>query len=161
MKNKLLDHGLSEKVVDEILAVFTLYKQSLAALSKPAGKQELDDHISEIISLTNKLSKRLGKLTRMEIQLLDRNCFPGVFQLQIGLNRLNFSAKQLKGQHFRSARRPFLLELAANVRDVFNQNGIPFTMYKKDKISTTLNILLESDPDSDLGFNLLRKLLKV
>jgi len=160
MKNKLLDHGLSEKVVDEILAVFTLYKQSLAALSKPAGKQELDDHISEIISLTNKLSKRLGKLSRMEKQLLDRNCFPGCFQLQIGLNRLNFSAKEIKGQHFRSARRPFLLELASNVRDVLDQNGIPITIYKKNTLPEILNILLESDPDSEKGLNLLRQLPK-
>jgi len=161
MKNKLLDLGLSEKVVDEILSAFELYEKSCMALSKPKGKQEFADHISEIISLAGKLSKRLGKLTRMERQLLDRKCFPGVFQLQVGLNKLNFSAKEIQGHHFRSARRPFLLELASNVKDVFDRNGIPFTMYKKDKISTTLNILLESDPDSDLGFNLVRKMMKL
>ena len=161
MKSELLDLGLSEKVVNEILAVFALYEQSLAALSKPAGKQELDDHMSDIISLTGKLSKRLGKLTRMERQLLDRNCFPMVFQLQVNLTRLNFSAKEIKGHHFRSARRPFLLELASNVRDILDQNGIPITIYKKNTLPDILNILLESGPDSDLGFNLVRKMMKL
>jgi hypothetical protein len=160
MKNKLLDLGLSEKVVDEILSAFELYEKSCMALSKPKGEQDFDDHISEIVSLSGKLSKRLGKLTRMEKQLLDRNCFPGCFQLQIGLNRLNFSAKEIKGQHFRSARRPFLLALASNVRDILDQNGIPITIYKKNTLPEILNILLESDPDSEKGLNLLRQLPK-
>jgi hypothetical protein len=74
---------------------------------------------------------------------------------------LNFSAKEIKGQHFRSARRPFLLALASNVRDILDQNGIPITIYKKNTLPDILNILLESGPDSDLGFNLVRKMMKL
>jgi len=160
MKNKLQDLGLPEKVVDEILSVFELYEKSCECLSKPKGKQEFDDHISEIISLTGKLSKRLGKLTRMERQLLDRNCPPGCFEIRGYLNRLSWAAKQVKGQHFRSARRPFILELAANLRSTLEASGVQVTLYRQNPIVQVLGVLFEKDLDCDWSFNLVRQLLK-
>jgi len=161
MKSDLLDLGLPERVVDEILSVFELYQASCRGLSKPKGPEEMTDHMVIIASLAGRLSEKLGKLSRMEKQLLDQHCFPGCFEIQVYLNRLNLAAKENEGQHFKSARRPFLMELARNLKTIFEKNSLTITTYRRTLWVQAMSILLGSPAGAeDQSFNILRQLLR-
>ena len=162
MKSDLLDLGLPEKAVDEILDAYDTYQQSVERLSKPKGPEEMTDHMIEVAALAQRLSKKLGKLSRMEKQLLNYYCqSTKFFELQTHLGRLGWAAKQVKGQHFRSARRPFLMELARKLKNIFEWHKIPITVYRRTPWVQTMNILLGSPAGGeDQSFNILRQLLR-
>jgi len=162
MKNKLLQEGLPEKAVDEILDAFDTYTKSAERLSKPKGPEAMADHMIEVARLAQRLSKKLGKLSRMEKQLLNHYCqSTKFFELQTHLGRLGWAANQVKGQHFNSARRPFLMELAMNLKNIFDRYKIPITVYRRTPWVQTMNILLGSPAGGeDQAFNLLRQLLR-
>lgn len=170
----MIEIGLSENVADEILDAFDTYQKTLERYSKPKGRMDFQNNMAEIESLSNKLKKRLDKLSILEEQLLDHRCNPHIFGLKSGLIMLSFSCQEAKKMRLRFSRRaPFILSLTIDLWKILESNGIAVTKYKNSILCKVLNALLpesknprqhrkdESEAPDDLwAFHLLREASK-
>ncbi|PKN68438.1 MAG: hypothetical protein CVU54_14710 [Deltaproteobacteria bacterium HGW-Deltaproteobacteria-12] len=176
MKTKLIELGLTENIVAEILSVFDNYEQVLKRYSKPKGRGELQRNMKEIEKLSEKLKKRLDKISVFEQQHLNRYCSPKIFDLKSGLIRLTFSCQELNKTTTQfSKREPLILSLTMDLWKILERNGIAVKKYKNNMLCKVLNTLLpeskkprkhkkdESDvpeSDNDWAFHLLREASK-
>jgi hypothetical protein len=161
MKAKLLELGLSENVVNEILNLFDTHEKTVKRYSKPKGRIAFDDNMKEIESLSNKLRKKLDKLSIFEQQLLNRYCSPKLFDLKTGLIRLSFSCKESRKTKTKfSKKEPFMITLTSDLCKLLEAHGINVKIYRNNILCRVLDILLDEQEDSERSFNLLRQSFK-
>ena len=164
MKAKLLELDLSEILVDEILNIFDNYEKTLKRYSKPAGSIALSDNMSEIISLSSKLKKRLDKLSVFEQQILNDTCSPNIFDLKSGLIRLKYSCEKLQKTKTKFSRKePLIRTLATELLEVLVSHGYKIKIYRGNIFIKVLDILLavnDDDVDDARSLNILRTILK-
>jgi len=138
MKTKLIELGLPEKLIDEILEVFKTYQQTLKLYDKPKGVISFRDHVDEIQALSGKLKKRLDRLSNFELQMLNHNTFPDIFQLKTSLIRLDIACNEAK-------------------------HDIAVNLYRKNLFCQIFNILfnetINETGDNETAFNILRQIL--
>lgn len=170
MRAKLLELGLSEDLADKILDAFGTYKKTLERYSKPKGLVAFHDNMKEIEFLSNKLKKRLDKLSLFEQQLLNQRCSPKIFELKTGLIMLTFAAQEAGKRKTRFSRKqPFILSLTIDLWKILESNGITVKKYQNNMLCKVLKTLFplpkpdqEEDvlPDDLWAFHLLREASK-
>lgn len=180
MKTKLLELGLSEILVDQILDAFDTYLRTIERYDKTKGAISLRDDLKEIESLSKKLFKKLKSLSVFERQLINQSGVPAMFKPR---DLFNFTTQllilsetcanaQKKKIRF-SRREPFLLSLTVDLWKLLESHGIPVRKYKNNVLCLVLNTLLpESEkprkhkkddsevPDDLWAFHLLREASK-
>jgi hypothetical protein len=164
MKTKLIELGLPEKLIDEILEVFKTYQQTLKLYDKPKGVISFRDHVDEIQALSGKLKKRLDRLSNFELQMLNHNTFPDIFQLKTSLIRLDIACNEAKKRKTRfSKKRPFLLMFAKDLKILLESHDIAVNLYRKNLFCQIFNILfnetINETGDNETAFNILRQIL--
>lgn len=158
MKTKLLELELPEKLVNEILEVFDIYTQTLRRHDKPKGRIAFDENMQEIESQAKKLKKKLGKLTTFEKQILTYHYAPDTFQLSLALGRLVLATEKAKKEKLKfSQKRPFLLNLGLEIRQLLEINNIQVTKYRENIFCKILDVFFAEPEGSETSFNLLRE----
>lgn len=173
-KTELMGLNLSESLVDKILDVLDTHKQTLKQYSKPKGKKDFENHLTDIKYYAEHLHKELEKLSDFEKQLLNHIVYPNIFELKTSLILLEFACKESKKKKVRFSRRdPFLIDLTIDLWKLLEGHGITVKKYKDTTLCKVLNILFpesekprrhkidESEAPDDLwAFHLLREASK-
>jgi len=164
MRTQLSKLSIDETLIDEILALHDTYLQTLKRHDKPKGVISFRDHVDEIQALSGKLKKRLDRLSKFELQILNHNTFPDIFQLKTSLIRLDIACNEAKKRKTRfSKKRPFLLMFAKDLKILLESHDIPVNLYRENLFCKVLNILLnetiKETGDNETAFNILRQIL--
>jgi hypothetical protein len=160
-RKKLADLGLSKKIVSGVMSAFENYLLTKKTHSKPSGIIEFKDNLTDIESLSKKLSKKLQKLTTMERQLLSYSGAPKIRELAQEVFRLSVVCGVAKEKKVKFRRGElFLSTLTLDLWEELERNKISVTVYRNNILCSVLNILLDETQDSERGLNLLRDVSK-